>query len=79
MFGNQSIAFDQIRAFVANIQRFNAMQFNAKTHLLIQTFGEDEGIKYSERHTSYGAWFFIDQLPEKDEKIFLSMILNLHN
>jgi hypothetical protein len=66
-----------ISAFVRNVQKFNALQFNARTHLLITTFGEAYGIKYSERLDKYGLWFFIDQFPPKHEATFYDMVLNL--
>jgi hypothetical protein len=66
-----------ISAFVKNVQKFNALQFNARTHLLITTFGEVHGLKYTERYDKYGMWFFIHELPPKHEAAFYDMVLNM--
>ncbi len=66
-----------ITAFVKNVQKFNALQFNARTHLLITTFGEAHGLKYTERYDKYGLWFFIHELPPKHEAAFYDLVLNM--
>lgn len=75
--GNETPIHAVISAFVRNVQRFNALQFNARTNLLITTFGEAHGLKYTERYDKYGLWFFIHELPPKHEAAFFDLVLNM--
>ena len=68
---------EAIRVFITNVQRFNALQFNAKCHKLIETFGEDKGIKFVERFEKYGLWFFVHELTDDEQSLFFSMVLRL--
>lgn len=69
--------FWDIETFVQNIQRFNALQFNARCEALIKCFGETKGIKYAERFDRYGLWFFIHELSPNEKPQFYQMILDL--
>lgn len=69
--------FDALRLFVVNVQRFNALQFNARGNVLIQTFGEDNGIKFLERHERYGLWFLMHEFTPSEQNQFFDMVLNL--
>jgi hypothetical protein len=67
--------YDTLRRFTDNIQKVNALQFNARCHLFIQTFGEEIGIEYAERMDKYGLWFAIEKLETSDVPRFFDMVL----
>ena len=69
--------YEALRLFTVNIQRVNALQFNARCDLFIRTFGEERGIEYAERFAKYGMWFTIDQLQTGDDAKFYDMVLSL--
>jgi hypothetical protein len=72
-----TVDYTDIDTFVTKVQWFNALQFNARCHLLIMAFGEDKGITFAERFHQYGLWFFIHKLEADEKPIFYKLILSL--
>jgi hypothetical protein len=48
------VDFTDIDTFLTNAQKFTALPFSERCHLLIKTFGEDVGIEYAETLEQYG-------------------------
>ena len=69
--------FSDLELFLERIQWFNALQFNARCHLFIATFGETVGIKFAERFDRYGLWFFLSELKEKERPPFFELVMSL--
>jgi hypothetical protein len=69
--------YTDIDIFVTKVQWFNALQFNARCHLLIMAFGEDKGVPFAERFQQYGLWFFIHKLEADERPVFYKLILSL--
>lgn len=72
-----TVDYDTLNRFVVNVQKFNVTQFNARTNALIQTFGEDKGIEFSERLDKYGLWYFIHSFNAEQRNRFFDLVLGM--
>jgi hypothetical protein len=69
--------YAELSAFTKKVQRFNALQRNARETLLIHYYGDIEGGKIAERFDKYGLWFTLHELTDEQEQTFYTMVLEM--